>query len=151
MPILKIKASYIKPLHLKAYKNWQAELHELRRKIPNFQATEISKFYSHKSNTIWWYYSVYGSLRDGSRNKVAEHCVGRRVNSNVAVVKSSAEEASNYPNKFTRTNLVNAAALYHTEDPSSVFAKREGARASIKYRFDLSSIPKFHHDGTASS
>jgi hypothetical protein len=126
---------------LEEYGNWQAEILELRRKIPNFQATEIGKFYSHKSEDIWWYYYVYGSIRGGPRNKVAERCVGRRVNGDVAVVKSGPEEASNYPDDFTRTDLVKTAAFYRTEDPSKVFGEREGARASIKYGVDLPVFP----------
>ncbi|KAJ0425954.1 hypothetical protein BJY00DRAFT_308079 [Aspergillus carlsbadensis] len=106
---------------------------------------------SHKSDDIWWYYYVYGSYRDGPRNKIAERCIGRRVNGDVAVVKSGPEEASNYPDEFTRTDLVKTAAFYHTEDPSSVFGEREGARASIKYGIDLTGVPKLHHDRTDSS
>ncbi|KAL3449403.1 hypothetical protein BJX65DRAFT_305960 [Aspergillus insuetus] len=124
-------ASYIEPLPLEEYGNWQAEIRELRRKIPKFQATEIGKFYSHKSEDIWWYYYVYGSIRGGPQNKVTERCVGRRVNDDVAVVKSGPEEASNYPDEFTRTDLVKTAAFYHTEGPSKVYGEAPERQSSM--------------------
>ncbi|KAL4917527.1 hypothetical protein BDW62DRAFT_183309 [Aspergillus aurantiobrunneus] len=133
----------MEPLPLSSYGSWSAEMRELEQKLTNFKAEEAGKFYFHKPGVDTWYYCSYGGGNcRAPENKVASQMIGRKSFGDVAVVRTGPEVSNDYPEEFTRTELVNTAAFYRENSPADVFQEREKSRAYKKLRFGGGAVPR---------
>lgn len=120
---------------METYGNENDEIAELKGKLGWEEVEEAGKFYGHEGADTWYYYA-YGpriSLASSSpKNEVASLCTGRGIVGDVAVVRSSPLESTDYATSFSKTNLVKTAEFYRTANPNVVFAEREKTRAMRK-------------------
>ncbi|KAL4934668.1 uncharacterized protein BDV17DRAFT_286351 [Aspergillus undulatus] len=94
--------------------------------MSNFGAEEAGKFYPRKSDFDTWYHYVYGSEKiSGVENKLATHLICREQYGDVAIVRSCPKGSNDYPEEFTRAELVTTAKFYETESHACVPGKKE--------------------------
>jgi hypothetical protein len=64
----------------------------------------------------------------------------RTVYGDVAVIRSGPADSNNYPEKFTKAELIKDLEFYRTEDTCDVFQQREKSRVSKKLGIDLEGV-----------
>jgi len=133
---------------LNDYGTERGEIAELKRRLSWTAVDEIGKFYDHKGSDTWYYY-VYGPNQLSSvdtlpMNKAASRCCGRTVYGDVAVVRSGPVDSNNYPEEFTKAELIKDIEFYRTEDTDDVFQRREKSRAGRRWGIDLEGVPHIH-------
>ena len=111
------------------YGTEMGERSELKRRLSWTVIDEVGKFYDHRDTDTWYYY-VYGPRQSSgadtyAKNEAASLCCGRTVYGDVAVVRSGPVDSNNYPEKFTKGELIKTLEFYQTEDTHYVFSKRE--------------------------
>jgi hypothetical protein len=98
---------------------------------------EVGKFYDHKGSDTWYYY-VYGLAQSpgantSAKSEAASLCCGRKVYGDVAIIRSGRADSNNYPEEFTKAELIKALEFYRTENTRNVFQQREKSRALRKF------------------
>src|SRR5256885_12078029 len=82
-------------------------------------------------------YYVYGPRQSScantsAKNEAASLCCGRTVYGDVVIIRSGPADSNNYPEKFTKVELIKALEFYRTKDTHDVFQQREKSRMSKK-------------------
>jgi hypothetical protein len=117
---------------------------EIKRKLSWTAVDEVGKFYDQKGSDTWYYY-VYGSRQSSgantsAKNEAASLCCGRTVYGDVAVIRSGPADSNNYPEKFTKAELIKDLEFYQTENTRVVFQQREKSRLSKKLGINLDGV-----------
>ncbi|KAL1846723.1 Methionine aminopeptidase 1 [Paecilomyces lecythidis] len=130
-------ADYIVPFHLRDYGVWGKEMKELSTRLGWPETNDAGKFYPPEGDD--WYYYAYCCQwsRSGNlpENELASRMVGRKVRGDVAIVRSGPEDSNDYPERFSRTELLKVAEFYQWAVPRDIFAERERSRMARKYGF----------------
>jgi hypothetical protein len=117
---------------------------ELKRRLGWTAIDEVGKFYDQKGSDTWYYY-VYGPSHSSrantsAKNEAASLCCGRTVYGDVAVIRSGPADSNNYPEKFTKVELIKTLEFYRMEDTRDVFQQREKSRVSRKLGINLEGV-----------
>lgn len=117
---------------------------ELKRRLGWTAIYEAGKFYDHKGSDTWYYY-VYGASHSSNanasmKNEVASLCCGEMVYGDVAVIRSGPADSHDYPEEFTKLELVKALEFYQRENTHIVFQQREKSRMSKKLGINLDDV-----------
>jgi hypothetical protein len=129
---------------LNDYGTEMGEKAELKKRLCWTAVDEVGKFYDRKGSDTWYYY-VYGPRQSSdtntsARNEAASLCCGWIVYGDVAVIRSGPADSNNYPEKFTKAELIKDLEYYRTEDTHDVFQQREKSRMSKRLGIDLKGV-----------
>lgn len=127
------------PFHLSDLGDEVKEKRQLERQLGWQGSMEVGKFYDDKGADGWYYYA-YGDARafDGSRSGLPVNeaaglvCHQRPVYGDIGIVRSGPVRAE-FPEEFSKSELVRAVAFYRVNDKEKVFSQREMSRASRMY------------------
>jgi hypothetical protein len=137
-------AAHVESFPLDDYGTEMGEKAELRRRLGWTTIIEVGKFYDHKGSDTWYYYA-YGprhssTANTSTKNEAASLCCGRTIYGDIAIVRSGPAGSDNYPEEFTKSELVKALEFYRTEDTRDVFQQREKSRMSKRLETNLGGV-----------
>jgi hypothetical protein len=138
-------APHVESFPLNDYGTEMSERAELKERLGWTAADEVGKFYDHKGSDTWYYYA-YGprhssTANTSTKNEAASLCCGRTVYGDIAIIRSGPADSNDYPEEFTKAELVKALEFYRTEDTRDVFSQREKSRMSKRLRINLNGVP----------
>lgn len=138
-------AAHVESFPLNDYGTEMGERAELNRRLGWTTTHEVGKFYDHKGSDTWYYYA-YGprhssTANTSAKNEAASLCCGWIVYGDIAVIRSGPANSNNYPEEFTKAELVKTLEFYRTEDTHDVFQQREKSRMSKKLEINLEGVP----------
>lgn len=138
-------AAHVESFPLNDYGTEMGEKAELKGRLGWTAIDTVGKFYDRKGSDTWYYY-VYGprhlsGANTSAKNEAASLSCGRTVYGDVAIIRSGPADSNNYPEKFTKAELIKDLEFYRTEDTHDVFQQREKSRMSKKLGVNLEGVP----------